>query len=198
MKKFIITISLVLLVASAVITVQNYKDKAAANKESFLEDKDAISTTKINPETIKIKAADFTLSDINGNEVSLSTLKGKNVMLNFFATWCPPCRAEMPDMEKLYNETKDSNLVILAVNLKEDRETVKAFLSDNKFNFTTLLDSEGKTAEKYGIFAIPTTFFIDKEGFIVPIKHISTGAVVNKKEGSMSLEEMKSYINALK
>jgi peroxiredoxin len=198
MKKFIITISLVLLLASAVFTVQNYKEKTAANKDSSLGDKKTVSTTKINPETIRIRAADFTLNDINNNEVTLSTLRGKNVMLNFFATWCPPCRAEMPDMEKLYNETKDSNLVILAVNLKEDRETVKAFLTDNKFNFTTLLDSEGKTAEKYGIFAIPTTFFIDKDGFIVPIKDIATGAVVNKKEGGMSLEEMKSYINALK
>ena len=73
------------------------------------------------PDSEKIAALNFKLKDLNGVEVSLSDFKGKKVFLNFWASWCPPCKAEMPDLEKLYQETKDSDLVILAVNIGEDK-----------------------------------------------------------------------------
>lgn len=137
-------------------------------------------------EKILEKAPDFKLKDLNGKEVSLSDYKGKNVLLNFWASWCPPCRAEMPDIEKLYQETKNTDTVILAVNLGEDRDTVKSFIDENKYNFDILLDSDQRTAAKYNISSIPSWFFIDKDGNIVT-SHI----------GAMSLAQMRSYIQLL-
>lgn len=152
------------------------------------------STSLVNPQAVKIKSSDFTLSDLNGKEVSLSSFKGTKIMLNFFATWCPPCKAEMPDMEKLYQESKDSDFIILAVNLGEDEKTVKEFMKKNNYNFPVLLDIRGIAADKYSVSAIPTTYFLDKEGNIVPFKDLTLEKTVTRKQGAMTLEEMRSYI----
>lgn len=135
----------------------------------------------------KIKAPDFTLTDVEGNEVTLSELKGKKVFLNFWASWCPPCKAEMPDIEKLYQETKDSDLVILAVNLGEDKDLVSSFLTKNKYNFPVLLDLKQSVGADYQIRSIPTSYFIDKEGYV------RAGKI-----GAMSYDEMKYYIGLIK
>lgn len=132
------------------------------------------------------KAIDFTLKDLNGKKVSLSDFKGKNVYLNFFATWCPPCRQEMPDIEKVYQEYKDKDLVVLAVDLGEDRDTVKNYIDKNKFSFKVLLDSDQRVGEKYTISAIPASYFIDKNG-----------NVKAKRVGAMTENEMKSNIELL-
>jgi peroxiredoxin len=89
----------------------------------------------------------------------------------------------MPDIEKLYQETQNSNLVILAVNLGEDKQTVKSFMDKNKYNFNILLDSEQAAAIKYNIVSIPTSFFIDENG-----------TIISKKIGPMNIDEMKSYL----
>lgn len=112
-------------------------------------------------------AADFTLKDLNGKEVSLSDYRGKIVFLNFWATWCPPCRQEMPSMEKLYQRFKDKDFVMLAVDLRERQSTVKDFASDYKLNFTILLDSRGKVSDTYGVRAIPTTYLINRKGKLI-------------------------------
>lgn len=132
------------------------------------------------------KAIDFTLSDINGKRVTLSDFKGKNVYLNFFATWCPPCRAEMPDIEKVYQKYKAKNLVVLAVNLGEDSKTVKDFFAKNNLSFNALLDSDKSVAQKYAISAIPVSIFIDKQGNIAA-----------KQVGEMTMSGMETYINML-
>lgn len=100
----------------------------------------------INPNPIKIKAIDFKLKDLEGNEFSLSNLKGKRVFLDFWATWCPLCKAEMPEIEKLYQETKDSDLIIVAVDIGESLNTIKIFIDSNKDNFKVLLDSDQSVA----------------------------------------------------
>jgi thiol-disulfide isomerase/thioredoxin len=203
LKKTILTVSLALLVASSVYTMVGYNKNNNESKLSTYspaESKPSAGTTsgsKVNPQAVKIKSADFTLGDLNGKEVTLSSLKGKKVMLNFFTTWCPPCKAEMPDMEKLYQETKDSDLIILAVNLGEDEATVKEFMKKNNYNFPVLLDSKGSTADKYSVSAIPTTYFLDKEGSIVPFNDITLGKTVTRKQGAMTLEEMRAYIKNL-
>lgn len=135
---------------------------------------------------IKRSAQDFKLKDLDGKEVSLNDLKGKKIFLNFWATWCPPCRAEMPEIEKLYQETKGSDLVILAVDIDEDRSIVKSFIDQSKYNFKVLLDMDAKVASAYNISSIPSSYFIDKEGNIVAT-HL----------GSMNLSQMKSYIDLL-
>ena len=134
----------------------------------------------------KVKAIDFKLKDLNGNLVSLSDLKGKNVYLNFWATWCGPCRLEMPEIQKLYEETKNTDLVILAVDIGEDIATVKPFITNNKYSFNVLLDSDKSIATKYEISAIPTSIFINKEGNII-----------SRQSGALNLENMKSYIKGL-
>ena len=98
---------------------------------------------------------------------TLSALKGKVVFLNFWATWCGPCRDEMPSMEVLYNRFKDKGLEILAVNCEEGQEDVIAFMTNYGLTFPALLDEDGKVNGAYGIQAIPTTFLIDRDGRII-------------------------------
>lgn len=121
----------------------------------------------------KIEPIDFTLYDQYGNRHTLSEYKGKIVFLNFWATWCPPCRGEMPHMEELYNEynKNQDDVVILGVaspNLgREGNENdIKDFLSEEGYTFPVVLDNNGAMVYDYGISAFPTTFIIDKEGYI--------------------------------
>ena len=132
------------------------------------------------------KAIDFTLTDLDGKKVSLKDFRGKSVYLNFWATWCPPCRAEMPEIEKVYQQYKDKDFVVLAVDLGEDKNTVKNFIRQNKYNFKVLLDSDQSVASQYNISAIPVSYFIDKDG-----------NVVAKRVGALSEEEMQSYVTQL-
>ncbi|WP_342431342.1 redoxin domain-containing protein [Neobacillus sp. FSL H8-0543] len=114
------------------------------------------------------KAVDFTLETING-EAKLSDYKGKKVILNFWATWCPPCKAEMPHMEKFYKENKTNNVVILAVNLtssESDESNVRAFMKNYGLSFPVLMDADGSVGDTYQAITIPTTYFIDSEGII--------------------------------
>ena len=112
------------------------------------------------------KAPDFTLSDLSGNQVRLSDLKGKVVFLNFFGSWCPPCREEMPDINAFYDEYKSKDVVVLVVDLQEDPSTVKEFMRQNGLTFPVLLDLNDKVGSLYRVDGIPAWFFIDKNGFI--------------------------------
>ncbi len=113
-------------------------------------------------------APDFTLTNMTGQKVSLSQYRGKVVVLNFWATWCPPCREEMPSMEALYRKYKDQGLVMLAVNVDESGESaVKKFLQKTPYSFPILLDSENVAQNTYGVFRFPESFIIDREGVIV-------------------------------
>jgi len=200
MKKLIWPLIAVLVFGLSIYTVADYNKNNSKNldiitKETPKEntkvpnvssDTEKDAPTKSITDAIKLAALDFKLVDLNGKEVSLSDFKGKKVFLNFWASWCPPCISEMPDIEKLYTETKDSDLVILAVNLGEDKATVKAFSDTNKYNFKILLDTDQSVGKQYNISAIPTSYFIDKEGNIV-----------STVKGALSLEKMKSYISKL-
>jgi len=110
---------------------------------------------------------DFTLQLLSGGNATLSSYKGKVVILNFWATWCPPCREEMPSMEVLYRRYNSQGLEILAVDLREDINTVRQFIQSNRYTFPVLLDTNGRTGNIYGVVSIPTTYIIDREGMIV-------------------------------
>lgn len=112
----------------------------------------------------KPPAKDFTLETLEGKKVSLKDYKGKVVFLNFWATWCPPCKVEMPDMDSLYKKYKDKGLVMLAVNMQESAGTVKKFMKKNGYSFTVLMDTNGDVTELYNAIYIPITYIIDKEG----------------------------------
>ena len=110
---------------------------------------------------------DFTLNLLDGDSVSLSSYRGSVVILNFWATWCPPCRAEMPSMEALYQRYKDRKLEMLAVNLGESANAVRSFVQKSGYTFPVMLDGNNRIGGIYGVEAIPTTFIIDNEGKII-------------------------------
>jgi len=107
------------------------------------------------------------LKDINGKNISLSDFKGKIVFLNFWTTWCPTCRIEVPSMEKLHQKFKNKDFAMVTVNLRESALNVKAFFKKFKLTFTALLDSTGEVGASFGIRAIPTTYILDKTGRII-------------------------------
>lgn len=114
------------------------------------------------------RAPDFTLTGLDGTPVHLSDLRGKVVLLNFWASWCVPCRAEMPDLNALqraYGGARD--LVVVGVNFEEDMAAIKAFVDEQKLDFAIALDRDGRvTTQLFGVRPLPTTFIIDREGFI--------------------------------
>jgi thiol-disulfide isomerase/thioredoxin len=109
----------------------------------------------------------FKLKDLNGSEVALSDYKGKIVFLNFWTTWCPTCRIEMPSMEKLHQKFKNQDFAMVTINLQESASQVKRFFKEYKLTFTALLDSDGEVGIRFRINAIPTTYILDKEGRII-------------------------------
>jgi thiol-disulfide isomerase/thioredoxin len=108
----------------------------------------------------------FELEDLDGTAHSLSDHLGKVVFLNFWATWCGPCRIEMPSMERLHRKFKDEGFEILAVDLQESKDQVRRFADELDLTFTILLDKTGTVGAQYGARSIPTTYLIDREGNI--------------------------------
>jgi len=112
-------------------------------------------------------APDFELKDMNtGQTVKLSSLRGRPVWINFWATWCPPCREEMPDMEKIYGEYKGKDLAILGVDVQESAQKVKEFTGSLELTWTFILDENGDVANLYSASGLPSHFFVDKDGVI--------------------------------
>jgi len=113
------------------------------------------------------KAPDFTLKDMQGRALSLSSLKGKVVLINFWATWCPPCKAEMPSMNKIYQDLRAQGFEVVAVSTDNSLSTVKDFLAGNRLDFPVLFDEDKTVTRQYHVFSMPTTFLIDRNGMIV-------------------------------
>ena len=125
-------------------------------------------------------APDFTVYDTDGNPVSLSDYFGKPIVLNFWASWCGPCKAEMPDFEEVYNE-RGEEIQFLMVNCtggRETLETAKTFLDGSGYTFPVYFDTASEGAMAYGTYSIPMTFFIDREGNLVAYVQGMTSADV--------------------
>ncbi len=118
-------------------------------------------------ELIGRRAPDFILKSVNGKDVSINSFRKKVVLLNFWATWCPPCKAEMPSMNKLYNFYKDKGFTVVAVSGDNSMKKVVKFLNKKPVDFVVLIDPEKKISRKYKVFSLPTSFLIDKDGKIV-------------------------------
>jgi len=138
----------------------NYKTKSEAQLSA--------STSK--PEVEKEKSPDFTAYDMQGNKVKLSDYLGKPIVLNFWASWCPPCKGEMPTYNKVYEEVKES-VVFMMVDLVDGQRETQAkgqkYIEDQGFSFPVYFDNDQQAAKAYGITAIPTTIFIDSQGRII-------------------------------
>ncbi len=113
-------------------------------------------------------APDFTLHTADGQKVRLQDLRGKVVLLNFWATWCPPCKAEMPDLDALHREYGASQgFTVLGVNMEESAEVVAAFAQERRISFPLLLDTDGQVSGKlFVVRSLPTSMIIDREGYI--------------------------------
>jgi cytochrome c biogenesis protein CcmG/thiol:disulfide interchange protein DsbE len=143
-------------------------------------------TESVEGNTLGYTAINFQLYSLDGDEVKLSDLRGQPVMLNFWATWCGPCRVEMPLFQEIYEDTRWSQkgLVILAVDVQETAGDIQQFMEANGFSFTVLLDTTGEITNKYNLRGIPTTFFIDKDGII---KDVNIGAFMSEVQIEQSL-----------
>lgn len=129
-------------------------------------------------------APQFTLQTLDGKTASLGDYRGQAVMVNFWATWCPPCRAEMPDMEQVYQEKKQDGFSVLAVNIQEARDPIAQFVNKFGLTFPILMDVSGEVTQRYGIYGLPSSYFIDPEGKIaeVNVGPLSKAAISRKVE----------------
>jgi peroxiredoxin len=110
-------------------------------------------------------AVDFSLETVDGGKkISLEDFKGKPVVINFWATWCGPCKEELPLFEKMWNKFKDKDVVFLGVDVMDDRTNASEFIKNSGITYTNLYDQPGEVSSKYKVVALPATFFIDKEG----------------------------------
>ncbi len=112
----------------------------------------------------KTLAPDFTLDALSGKRWSLKGMRGKVIFLNFWATWCVPCRQEMPTMEKLHRDLKEQGLEVVAVNFKESKKEIRKFFDELGLTFTALLDTDGTVSQGYGAWSIPLTYIINRKG----------------------------------
>lgn len=111
-------------------------------------------------------APNFTLLRLDGTAVTLSEIKGQVALINVWATWCPPCRAEMPTIETTYEQYRDQGFTVLAVNLQEDPRAVASFMREYKLTFPALLDLDGAVSRTYQVSSLPSSFFVDRKGII--------------------------------
>lgn len=181
MKKYILIVLVVGLVGYAIYDYINHQDTTDEivsseetvtsqdeNNEGDVEESDEVGVEKGK------MAPDFELETLDGEKKKLSDLRGERVMVNFWATWCPPCRAEIPDLQK-FHENED--ITILAVNLTEteqDMDKVEEFVDDFGMTFPILLDTETEVADTYKIQPIPSSFMVDSTG---RIQFVALGAM---------------------
>ena len=138
-------------------------------------------------------APDFLLERLDGGELRLSDFRGQPVVLNFWATWCAPCRKEMPQFVEAYHRLKDQGLVVIGLNLQEGKSIVEPFARDFGMDFPIAIDRDGEVGDEYRLLGLPTTFFIDREGvvrsvFTGPFLEESRGINVQEAIGSTELE----------
>ena len=183
MIRKIISILSILIVITLGYVYLAKDSKEVSNTENNISKEDTNSNKEAGVVEMGKIAPDFTLTDINGNDVTLSKLKGKKVMLNFWATWCPYCVKEMPDLNKIYNENKEE-LVIIGIDVGEDTKIVNEFLKENNVDYPIVFDVNGRVALKYNAhISLPTSYIIDEEGI-----------VKGSQLGMMTYDQMKSFI----
>src|SRR5699024_6456080 len=163
-SRWIIIVFIVGLVGWAVYDFAINSDAEQADPEANIEHTDA--ETGLEKGNL---APDFELETIDGEEVKLSDYSGQKVLLNFWATWCPPCRAEMPDMQKYHEEKAGDEVVILGVNLTSQENSmtgIEEFLDEYDISFTIVSDKTETTAHIYDAFSLPTSYLVNTDGSI--------------------------------
>jgi Thiol-disulfide isomerase and thioredoxins len=171
-KTILIALALLLVIGGSAMLYNYLTDMAEAPNRLGIQEQSTATPDGQSPESTEEKrmaAPDFTVQDAEGNSVKLSDLFGKPIVLNFWATWCPPCRSEMPDFNAVFEELgEDIHFVMLdAVDgIRETREIGEAYVAEQGFTFPVYYDMEQEAVIQYGIRAFPTTIFIDSEGYV--------------------------------
>jgi DsbE subfamily thiol:disulfide oxidoreductase len=173
MKKTVLVFVSILAIAFLLISCKGKQEKASA------------------VESGKIYAKNFSLPSLDGNEkIDLKDFKGEPIVINFWASWCGPCREEMPFLQKTWNEYKDKGIVFLGINVLDEEKNAKDFLNSFGISYINLKDSNGETANSYSVVALPATFFIDKQGKIVRRNYGAFVGSTNEKSFINSIEEI--------
>ena len=158
--------AIIIVIISVVSWIFQRVGQARRESQLTVLQQSQLKTLNIEP-VEKTLAPDFLLKDLDGTTIRLHDLRGKVVLLNFWATWCPTCRFEMPSMEALHKEFSSQGLAVLAVALRESAEDVQSFYKEHHLSFTALLDHNAAASELYQTWSLPTTFLINKRGYIV-------------------------------
>jgi thiol-disulfide isomerase/thioredoxin len=172
MKKILAIVILVGLIGYTVYTqliMKNTEETTtvASGQTNPFNPNENIGTAITKGPLINESAPDFTLETLDGKTVTLSQFKGKKVFINFWASWCPPCRDEMPEIEQFSNQNSD--IVVLAVNLRNTEKSDQAvhnYINENEYTFPVLLDQKGEVGNNYKILTLPTSYFINTNGVI--------------------------------
>jgi cytochrome c biogenesis protein CcmG/thiol:disulfide interchange protein DsbE len=171
----VISIVMLLMLASASVAVWIVSGTSASRSET--------STGTQPPQLLGVGALapDFELTNVDtGQPVTLSSLRGKPVWLNFWATWCPPCKTELPFMKQLYDKYGSQNLVIVGIDMQENPSAVRSFVQSNGYAWTFVVDTDGAVTNRYFMAGIPTHVFVDRNGVIQAIR------VGDLQEGDMA------------
>jgi len=135
------------------------------------------------PPLVGSPAPEIVLKDLQGQEVRLSDLRGKIVLLNFWATWCKPCKEEMPAMQASYDKLRNQGFVVLAVNELEDVEKVAEHIKTHGHTFLVVMDHDNRVANRYGVVGLPASFLIDRQGIVR--EHIFGNLLTEQRIGEL-------------
>jgi peroxiredoxin len=182
-KRAVSLITLAIVVAAVIWWVAARRAPAILSDSEFTL---ATAQTSKTAALVGAPAPDIAMIDNQGRVTHLSDLRGKPVYINFWATWCIPCREEMPEIVHAYAQHNNENLVILGVNVEEGPQEVRDFANTFKMNFPITLDSKGQVIAAYGVVAMPTSVFVDAQGIIRA-----------RWQGSLSAEQIEEHLRTI-
>lgn len=181
---------LVLLVIAAKIFIPKTESSSPPESASLPESLAATQRPRSGPSTVPVEvnfaAPELHLSDVNGNATTLANHRGQVVLVNHWATWCPPCRAEMPELEAYYQAHKNDGFILIGISAGDSAQDVGNFVAQNELHFPMWIDLTGKAMQAFNIAGLPSSFVID-----------ATGTVRLAWSGVISLEMLEAHVTPL-